>query len=196
MRVGAFDARFGAGAAANSTDLQRTVAFPGFSESVHSSYGGTTVQGFGEIGYRFSSGHNVLEPVAGFTAVSVHQDGFQEDGGLASLRGRAQDTNVETTAIGLRAEAMPFANLPLVARLHVAWQHSFGDLDPLSQVAFEAGGSPFQVTGAPIDHDAALIEAGADYRATRALTLGLNYVGTIGPRDQDHSVRGRVEYRF
>ncbi len=196
MRAGAVDLRFGASLGTDSTELRRNVAFPGFVELERSNYGGTTVQGFAELGYRFAYGLNVLEPVAGFTAVHLHQDGFNEKGGIAALHGFGRDTDVETTTLGFRAEAVPFVEMPLVARVHLAWQHAYGDLSPTAVVAFRAGGAPFKVSGAPIDRDSALAEVGLEYRATSAMTIGLDYTGDVGPRDFANGVRGRLNYRF
>lgn len=195
-RYNAVDLRFGGSFGGNSTNIHRTVAFPGFLDAERSDYGGETVQGFSEIGYRFALSRTVFEPIAGFTAVHVHQDSFRERGGAAALIGFGHDTDVQTTTLGFRSEASPFANLPVVARLMLGWQHAFGDLNPTAVVAFAAGGNPFQVSGAPIDRDAAVAEVGAEYRATSALTVGLSYAGQVGDRAYDNSVRGRMDYRF
>ncbi len=195
-RVGAIDLRFGAGYAGNSTSLRRTVAFPGFNETERSTYGGDTVQGFGEIGYRFAFARTVFEPIAGFTAIHVSQDTFREKGGSAALLGFGHDTDVQTTVLGFRSEASPFAGLPLVARLMLGWQHAFGDLNPTAVVAFESGSTPFTTAGAPIDRDAAVAEVEANYRYSARLTLGLTYAGQIGERAYDNAVKGRAEYRF
>ena len=52
------------------------------------------------------------------------------------------------------------------------------------------------MTGTPIDRDALAAELALDYRATAALDLGLSYSGLVGEVANDHSVKGRVEYRF
>lgn len=195
-RYNAVDLRFGGSFGGNSTNIRRTVAFPGFLDAERANYGGETVQGFGEIGYRFALSRTVIEPIAGFTAVHVHQDSFRERGGAAALLGFGHDTDVQTTTLGFRSEASPFANLPIVARLMLGWQHAFGDINPTAVVAFASGGDPFEVSGAPIDRDAAVAEVGVEYRASSALTVGLNYAGQVGDHAYDNSVRGRLDYRF
>ncbi len=195
-RYGAVDIRLGAAFGGNTTDDRRTVAFPGFAESEHARYGGGTIQGFGELGYRFQFPRAVLEPVVGAATVHVHQDGFRETGGIAALAGTGRDTDVQATTLGVRAEAAPFKDLPLVARAFLGWRHAFGDLDPKSVLAFEAGGNNFSTSGVPIDRDALAAEAGFEYRASANVTLGLAYIGQVGKNASDNSVKGRAEYRF
>ncbi len=75
--------------------------------------------------------------------IHIDQDGYHETGGLAALTGFGRSTDVETTTLGLKAEATPFAAYPLTARLFLGWQHAFGDVDPKALVAFTAGSSAF-----------------------------------------------------
>ena len=196
-RYGAIDIRLGSTFSSTSNDNHRTVAFPGFLEREHSSNDGYAVQGFGEIGYRFPANRFVVEPVAGLSVVAVHQNAFSETGGAAALNGAAQDNMIETTTLGVRGEVAPFAGIPLVAHGFLGWQHAFGDLNPLSILAFKAApANSFAVTGTPIDTDALATEASLDWRATSAVSLGLSYTGQYGTRAENNSVKGRVEYRF
>ena len=142
-RYGAFDVRGGITAAGTSTRVDRTVAYPGFSEGEHSVYGGNTEQVFAELGYRFSGTRWVVEPIVNVAYTHVHLDSFHERGGAAALFGFAQDNDLGTTTLGARAEYAPFVGIPsrgsrlsrLAARLR---RHQSGDqarlrgrLDPL-----------------------------------------------------------------
>ena len=195
-RYGSVDVRAAASFAGNSTHNQRVVAFPGFMESERASYGGTTVQGFGEVGYRIAAARYVIEPVVDAAITHTHQNGYRETGGAAALIGFAQDTTVGTTTLGVRGEAAPFNGLPLVARAFLGWQHAFGDISPVSKLAFEAGSIPFTSQGAPIQTDALAVEAGLDWRYSARLALALSYIGQVGSRDYDNGVKGRVEVKF
>ena len=188
--------RLGASYGGNSTDTNRSILFPGFIDGAHTSYGGDTVQGFGEVGYRLGFARAVLEPVLQGAAIHIHQDGFSETGGVAALRGFGQDNDVQTTTLGVRGEIAPWSTLPVVARAFLGWRHAFGDANPAALLAFEAGSSAFSVTGAPIDRNALAAEAGLDWRASSALTLGVSYSGQVGDRAEDHAVKGKMEYRF
>ena len=196
-RFGSIDVRLGTTVSDLFNDARRTVIFPGFSETERSSNDGYALQGFGEVGYRLSFSHFVLEPVAGAAIIHVHQDAFSEAGGAAALNGSAIDNDVETTALGIRGEVAPISGVPLVAHGFVGWQHAFGDVNPAAILAFESEpANTFTVTGAPIDRDAAEVEASLDWRATSAFSFGLSYTGLVSANASDNAVKGRAEYRF
>ena len=195
-RYGAVDVRLGASYGGTSTNIRRTVAFPGFNEAERASYGGDTALGFGEIGYRFAFPKTVVEPVLDGAITHVHQDRYGEKGGVAALVGAAQDTDVGSTTLGVRGEVTPFGSLPVVGRVFLGWQHSYGDINPASTVAFASGSSAFNVYGTPLDRNTAVAETAVVWRPTNAMSVSLAYSGQIGERDRDNSVRGRMDYRF
>ncbi len=63
-------------------------------------------------------------------------------------------------------------------------------------MAFTAGSSAFAVSGAPLDRDAVVAQAGLDYHATQNLTLGISYTAQAGARAYDNGVKGLIEYKF
>jgi len=196
-RFGALSLRFGATLMHESISLDRSIVFPGFSDRARASYDGYTAQAFGEIGYSIDLGAIRLEPFAGLTAIRLHTDGFAEEGGPAALIGFARDHDLAASTLGLRAEARLSAALPLAVRGMVGWRHAFGDLDPMSRVAFQsAPAASFFVADAPIDRDAFVTEVGLDWQASDTLKLGVAYSGQIGAQSQDHAVKGQFELRF
>ncbi|KQP93070.1 autotransporter, partial [Methylobacterium sp. Leaf113] len=104
---GPFALRLGAVYADQASRLRRSVTFAGFSDSDTARYGGSAVQGFGEIGYRFVMAAapapalqpTSLEPFVGGAYVSIGRDRFAETGGLAALSGAAQTTEVATSTV-------------------------------------------------------------------------------------------------
>ena len=196
-RYGAVDVRLGSTITGTDTDAVRQVAFPGFLEVEKSSYGGVAVQGFGEVGYRFPLSRGLLEPVVGAAILHTHQDGFTEQGGAAALLASARDDDLGITTLGFRGETAPLKGVPLLARAFLGWQHTIGDINPTSILAFEANAAQtFSVTGSPIDRDALAANVSLDYRQTSALDVGLSYTGLVGAVASEHAVKGRVEYRF
>ncbi|MCY1553479.1 Extracellular serine protease [compost metagenome] len=77
----------------------------------------------------------------------------------------------------------------------VGWRHAFGDVVPTSTLAF-AGGQGFTVGGAPIARDAALVEAGIDFKIALAATFGVNYTGQIASGVSDHGVNAKLKVSF
>jgi fibronectin-binding autotransporter adhesin len=200
---GALQLRSGAIYGVNTTATDRQIIFPGFAESATSSYGGSIVQGFGEAGYRFvlagypglGISRATLEPFVGGAAIHIHQDGFNELGGVAALNGFGQDYDLGTTTVGLRADST-FGAWPLTARALIGWRHAYGDVVPAALLAFQGSTQPFSVAGVPIDRDAFVSELGLDYAATSRVTLGIAYSGQYGEHATDSAIKGHLDYRF
>jgi outer membrane autotransporter protein len=193
---GALCLRLGASYARHDFDVQRRVQFPGFADSTQASYDGSTAQAFAEVGYGFDLGRVFLEPFVGASVLRLHTDAFQEEGGAATLTGYARDQDLATTTLGLRAEARLSQDLPLTLRGLLGWRHAYGDVEPQALLAFAGGASAFMVVGVPIDRDALVAEAGLDWQASDALSLGVSYSGQIGERAQDHALKGNLTWRF
>ena len=54
----------------------------------------------------------------------------------------------------------------------------------------------FSIGGAPIYRDAAVIEAGIDWRLTAKASLGVYYSGALSTQGADNAIKGRFEARF
>ncbi|MFC4174540.1 autotransporter domain-containing protein [Microvirga sp. GCM10011540] len=193
---GAFNLRLGAAYAHHDLDLTRTISFAGFADRTSASYNGSTLQAFGELGYRFAWGGAAVEPFVGTSVLRLHTDAFRENGGAAALTGYAQDHDLGTTTVGVRAEARIGAGMPLTLRGLLGWRHAYGDVELSTLLAFAGGASPFTVGGVPVDRDALVAEAGLDWQASEAVSLGVSYQGQIGSRAQDHAVKGSFTWRF
>ncbi|MCJ2033928.1 autotransporter domain-containing protein [Methylobacterium sp. J-068] len=212
---GPFALRLGAVYADQSSRLRRAVSFAGFSDSDTARTGGSTVQGFGEVGYRFflaapqaspttrgegpalSIQPTYLEPFVGGAYVSIGRDRFSETGGLAALTGAAQTTEVATSTVGVRGQTSLDLGLGAPVSLHglAGYRRAYGDVVPKALLSFGTGPS-FLTAGTPISRDALVAEAGLDVRVGRDATLGVAYTGQVGERAQDHAVKGNFTYRF
>lgn len=193
---GAINLRLGASYASHDVDTRRTVQFPGFGDALRASYGGSTVQAFGEMGYRFELARVQIEPFVGASVLRLHMDGFAENGGVAALSGYGRSYDLGTTTLGVRAEARLSDAVPLILRGMLGWRRAFGDVNPSALLAFSGGASAFSVSGTPVDRDALVAEAGLDWQATRDIGLGVAYSGQIGSRAQDHALKGNFTWRF
>jgi fibronectin-binding autotransporter adhesin len=192
----AFNIRLGALYAHHDVDVNRTIAFPGFSDRVGSSYDGSTLMAFGEVGYELDLGGLTLEPFLGASVMRLHMDGFREDGGPATLVGYGRSYELGTTTLGLRAEAELGLDFPLTVHGMVGWRHAFGDVNPTALLAFSGAASAFDIAGIPINRDALVAEAGLDWQIGEDMTLGVSYAGQIGRRAQEHAVKANFSWRF
>jgi uncharacterized protein with beta-barrel porin domain len=71
-----------------------------------------------------------------------------------------------------------------------------GDVTPVTTLSFASGGTAFEIAGAPLARDSALLEAGADLHLNAQTTLGIFYQGQVARNAEDHAVRGRLAVRF
>ncbi|MBR0868815.1 autotransporter-associated beta strand repeat-containing protein [Bradyrhizobium tropiciagri] len=197
---GAFNLRGGAGASFSTLDTSRSIVFPGFVDSARARYDATTAQVFGEIGYGVALGNAALEPFAGLAYAHLDTDGFAETGGsgAAALRGGRNNEDVGYSSLGARI-ATSFAltsGMQLTPRASVAWQYAFGDVTPTAAFTFQSLGTGFTVAGVPLARSTALVEGGLDLRVTSQATVGVAYVGQLGDRVQDHSVKANFSWKF
>ncbi|MDF2618656.1 MAG: outer rane autotransporter barrel domain protein [Xanthobacteraceae bacterium] len=177
-------------------DTSRSVAFPGFSESLTSSYDASTFQAFGELGYRIDMQAVAFEPFANVAYVSFDSDGFTEQWGAAALYAGGQTTDTTFTTLGLRVAAgLGLAGADVTLRGTLGWRHAFGDVTPLSTQAF-AGGDPFTIAGVPIAENAAVVEAGLDWNLTPQATLGVAYNGQLASDAQQNGFTARLTVEF
>ena len=180
----------------HNLSTSRSVAFPGFADSLRATYGAGTFQVFGEAGYRFDVGAAIFEPFANIAYMSLTTKGFSETGGAAALTGTGLTTNVTATTLGLRAGgAFTIAGLGGSARGTVGWQHAFTDTTPWANLQL-TGGTPFTAAGVPIAQDAALLELGIDLRLSEGASIGIGYTGQFAAGAQDQSVRGNFTFKF
>jgi len=196
-KVSDVNVRLGASYTWNEVDTTRFVSIPGFFETEKADYSAGTAQVFGELGYDVAvSAATTIEPFAGLAYVHLSTDGYGETGGSAALNVDGANQSVTYGTLGLRAEhRIVVGNVGVTLQGSAAWQHAWGDVTPVSTLAF-AGGDAFQVTGAPIAKDAALLKAGFDVDVTAGAKLGLFYAGQIASDAADNSVQGRLSIAF
>jgi outer membrane autotransporter protein len=206
---GAVHLRAGAIYGSNSLSTSRSIVFPGFSDAAASNSGGTTAQAFGEAGYRvdvpnmrfggvggIGVSHMTLEPFVGAAAIEIHLNGFNEIGGPAALTGLARNFEFATTTLGLRAQGVIDAPVPLTAHALIGWRRAYGDLVPSVFLAFQNASQSFSVAGVPIDRDTFLAEAGLDYAVTSAFKIGVSYSGQYGQRAFDNAFKAQLDVSF
>ncbi len=189
--VGAWNLRAGGSYALNFIDTSRKISLSGFEDHNSASYRAGTTQLFGEVGYELAVRGATVEPFANLAWVHLGTDGFKESGGAAALDGSAGSSDVGYSTIGFRAEAnYAMANgQVLTPRISVAWQAAFGDLTPTAALAFAAtSGAKFNVTGAPLAANTALVDAGLDLGIGGNAKVGLSYLGQFTGNDSNNAV--------
>ncbi|WP_266076981.1 autotransporter domain-containing protein [Brucella intermedia] len=189
--------RTGAAYSWHDIDTSRAVAIPGIGETLSAGYSAGTFQAFGEFGYGIDTGTSArFEPFINLAHVSLHSNGFTEQGGAAALAATSSTTNVTFATLGFRGEH----NLALGAvdaTLHgmIGWRHAFGDITPQSTHAFSTGDT-FTIAGVPIARNSAVVEAGLDLNLTPKATFGVSYTGQLAADAYDHGFKANLNVRF
>ncbi|WP_179298075.1 autotransporter outer membrane beta-barrel domain-containing protein [Mesorhizobium carmichaelinearum] len=193
---GAVAFRTGAAYTWHRISTSRSVAFQGFTDSLSADYDAATAQAFGELAYKTDAGPFAFEPFANLAYVNLDTDGFAESGGAAALTSGSSTSDATFTTLGVRASTdITLGGVAATARGMLGWRHAFGDVTPLSTVAF-AGGDSFTIAGVPIARDTMLVEAGFDVQLARNATLGLSYAGQFGADAFDNGFKANLGIKF
>ena len=99
---GALNLRAGGAVAWHSIDTNRSVAFPGFFDSLTANYNGRTGQIFGEAGYGFAFGNVAVEPFAGAAFVKSPDRWRERTRGPAALAIAANSFDAGYSTLGIR----------------------------------------------------------------------------------------------
>jgi outer membrane autotransporter protein len=197
-KLGAFNVRGGASYSYDRIDTSRAIFFPGFTDKANAHFHGNVGQVFGEVGYGMALGSVAVEPLAGLAYVHVRDGSFAEAGGLSALSAASANESTGYSTLGVRAAtAVPLANgTVLIPRGSVQWQHAFGDVTPVNALAFQSIGTSFIVAGIPIARNAALIEAGFDWRFSPQAKLGAFYQAELAAHAESHAFKGAFTWDF
>ena len=193
---GSLAVRLGTSYGWHDIDASRDVAFAGFTDRTGTSYRGSTLQGFGEVGYSFELARLQIEPIVGGSVLRLRTDGFAENGGPAALLGYERTYELGTTTVGVRTEVRLTDGAPLTLKGLLGWRHAYGDVEPEALLAFRDGAQAFTVAGVPVDRDAMIAEVGLDWQVTKDISVGASYTGQVGQAAQDHALKGNLTWRF
>ena len=192
-RQGALGLRFGASHTLNKLETQRRATWADRTETLTADYDAQTTRLFGEANWQMQTSQGQFTPFAAFEHVSLNSDSFTEKGGDAALHSDGLDMNTTFTTLGLRAERT--VKPGSILRGELGWQHAFGDIDPMAAVAF-GGGQAFDVAGAPIAKDAAILRGALDMALTDDARVSVGYAGQFGDGASDQSLTADLRVRF
>ncbi|WP_158285799.1 autotransporter outer membrane beta-barrel domain-containing protein [Pseudohoeflea suaedae] len=199
-RYGAFRVQYGAAAGIHDIDSERNVVFSGFDETVTTDYRAATVQAFGEVGYTLTGRNGfTVEPFAGAALVYQYTDGFTEEGGDSALTGSSASTTLGVTTLGIR-NGFDLGRLsggtPVSFTSSIAWNHTFGDITPTTDMVIAAESLPFTIAGNVGARDVGLVGLGLNFAVTPAMDIAIDYTGAFGRDQQDHALSAGLTARF
>ena len=195
---GPFALRLGASYGRHDGSGKRHVAFSGFSDRLQSKYNANTQQLFAEVGYNVGRGNLSIEPFASVGYQRYQRDGYTETGGDAALKVEGQTRANPSSTVGLRlAKTSHLANgMQLTPRLSASVKHTYGELDSTTRQQLLRGGKSFEVTGAQMDRNRTLLDAGLDLTLSTRHTLGVGVTGEAGSDSRSYGVMGQWRLAF
>ncbi|KJZ65969.1 autotransporter outer membrane beta-barrel domain-containing protein [Pseudomonas fluorescens] len=195
---GPMSMRLGATYSSHDGSTQRRVAFKGFSDRPEGRYDANTQQAFAELGYNLGRANVSIEPFASLGYQRYQRDTYTEKGGAAALKVHGQTQNNLNSTFGLRLAKLNTLDngMQLTPRFSAGWKHTYGDVYSDTRQRLVTGGKNFTVSGAPLDRDSLLVDAGLDLGLSAKHTLGVGLTGEIGTDSRNHGVTGQWRMSF
>ncbi|MGF6516647.1 subtilase-type serine protease [Pseudomonas sp. BT76 TE3572] len=195
---GPMSLRLGATYSSHDGSTKRRVAFKGFSDRPEGRYDANTQQAFAELGYNLGQANVSIEPFASLGYQRYQRDTYTEKGGAAALKVQGQTQNNLNSTFGLRLAKLNTLDngMQLTPRFSAGWKHTYGDVYSDTRQRLVTGGKNFTVSGAELDRDSLLVDAGLDLGLSAKHTLGVGLTGEIGTDSRNHGVTGQWRMSF
>ena len=195
---GPMSLRLGATYSNHDGSTKRRVAFRGFSDRPEGRYDANTQQAFAELGYNLGRANVSIEPFASLGYQRYQRDTYTEKGGAAALKVQGQTQNNLNSTFGLRLAKLNTLDngMQLTPRFSAGWKHTYGDIYSDTRQRLVTGGKNFSVSGASLDRDSLLVDAGLDLGLSAKHTLGVGLTGEIGTDSRNHGVTGQWRMSF
>nr|WP_269791926.1 autotransporter-associated beta strand repeat-containing protein [Stenotrophomonas sp. Iso1] len=179
-------------------ETDRTITFTGVNERNRADYHTSSVQAFGELGWKLPTREVELEPFANLAYVGMTSESFREHAGISALTARKETTDTLFSTLGVRAgSAFSAGTLQANWRVMAGWRHAFNDVTGSARLSFaNDGSSGFAINGLPVADDALAIEAGVVLTLRPNLTVGAAYSGQHGDGARDHGLKANVTWVF
>ena len=175
----------------NDLNTSRQVTAVALGGQQTSSYADKTWQGFVEGARNFAFGQASLEPFA--NVAYVHAGGDVSESGLAAMQG---STSFDTTYTTLGVHGSYILPAGLTTQATLGWRYAFGDVTPMSNLAFQSGGAAFALAGSPIARNALVTEIGVNYAIGPSATIGIAYSGQYAGGANENSGKANLTLRF
>ncbi|MEG9603190.1 autotransporter domain-containing protein [Serratia nematodiphila] len=196
-RFGALALRAGGTYTWHRIDTSRSVNYGAQADREKARYNARTGQLFIESGYDWSNDVVNLEPFANLAYTHYRNEGINEQGGAAALRGDKQSQSATASTLGLRADTQwQTDSVAIALRGELGWQHQYGKLERKTQLMFKRTDAAFDVNSVPVSRDGAILKAGVDVSINKNAVLSLGYGGQLSSNHQDNSVNAGLTWRF
>lgn len=180
----------------HNLSTRRSVNMPSLNEQLNSDYRGRTAQAFVDLGYGLKAASVTVEPFVNLAYVNLHTNHYSESGGAAALQASGQTSHTTFSTLGLRASSsIEIGSTSVIARGSLGWRHAMGTITPSTTQSFSAG-TAFNIEGAAVARDSAVLELGVAMQLQPRTSLGLSYQGQLSDTVQNHGVKANLLVRF
>jgi autotransporter-associated beta strand protein len=175
-------------------ETKRQAHFSTLVETSKGDYDGYSVSGYLEAGLKgFELRGTWIQPMASFQYTYLDTDEFTEKSGAGvDLNVNSERLSSSVTNLGVRVyRAFEMdREADIVPELRVRWGHEFGDVDRPIDASFADGSVevPFEVDGAEIGRDVAILGAGWTVVGEGVSSLSLNYDATLNEDLVGHTI--------
>ncbi|HCR1107317.1 TPA: autotransporter outer membrane beta-barrel domain-containing protein [Klebsiella aerogenes] len=192
-RFGALVLRAGGAYTWHRIDTLRSVNYGVQSDREKAGYNARTGQLFLESGYDWTN----FEPFANLAYTHYRNEGINEHGGAAALRGDKQRQSAAISTLGLRADTQwQSESVAITLRGELGWQHQYSKLERKTQLMFKRTDATFDVHSVPVSRDGAVLKADVDVSVNKNAVLTLGYGGQLSSNHQDNSVNAALTWSF
>jgi outer membrane autotransporter protein len=188
---------FGGTYTRSSIETERDVHVGNINETLTADYDANIFQLFTEVAYEIKVGkRSILEPFIGLGWATLDGDDYQEKGGISALHGDGISADQFNSIVGLRfRQGFDAGPLPAWVQASVGWEHNYGDYEGVAVNSFNGGGG-FNIEGAEMDRDAAVLDLGIGVNLTESLSIGTSYIGRFSENNRENTYRLNLNYKF
>jgi len=154
----------------------------------NSSHVGNMFKMAGAIEYDIHLGRIVLTPLYGWEYYKTDEDAYET--GQFAVEGNSTEAIYQRLGMCVGVVCHPRIKVDL----HSSWLHNFGDENIIFSAA--SGGTPFQLTGAPVHHDLGEMGLDTTLALSRSLDLTVGYLGVYANGFNTQSVNGLLRWSF
>lgn len=183
----------------NRYDTARNIVFGAIARTAHASYGGHSLSGYGEAGYRFRIGTFSVIPTASLQAGSLWRNAFTETGaGALDLAEDSDRMSSLTGSLGVRLKKeFRMQSSSITPEIRVRWLHEFVNDDYALDASFTGDpASTFTIRGDRAQQDSAAIGFGLSWEIGESFDLALSYDATLSGDSTEQSMTAGIRYEW
>ncbi len=196
--AGPFEVQVGGSYAWHNIDTTRTITVPGLASTLSGHPDGTSLELFGELGYKLAMGNYAFTPFVRNAYNRTKLDTVTETGSAYALTVDTETRTVNLASVGLRFDGdQAFGTSGrILPRISVAYQRAFGDRDANAVARIGGIGPSYAIAGAPLGKSGFDVEGGFDLLFADRFSIGAGGFASTSKQWSDYGGKVSVGLRF